>query len=142
MKSLLTNLFKYTVLLIIGGAIYCGIELSTRGRTHWSMFVVGGLCFVFCGSVNEFFDWDMIIWKQMLICAIGITIIEFISGCIINLWLGWNVWDYSNQPLNILGQVCVLFSFCWYILSFIAIIFDDYLRFFLFNEEKPHYHFR
>lgn len=134
-------LVKYAVLLIIGGAAYCGIEMLWRGHTHWTMFLVGGLCFIFCGSINELFDWDMLIWKQMLICAVGITVIEFVSGVIINIVFKLNVWDYSNLPFNVLGQVCLLFSVLWFGLSFIAIVFDDWLRYWLFDEEKPHYRF-
>lgn len=134
-------LVKYAVLLIIGGAAYCGIEMLWRGHTHWTMFLVGGLCFIFCGSINELFDWDMLIWKQMLICAIGITVIEFVSGVIINIVFKLNVWDYSNLPFNVLGQVCLLFSVLWFGLSFIAIVIDDWLRYWLFDEEKPHYRF-
>lgn len=132
-------IFKYVVLLIIGGAAYCGIEMLWRGYTHWTMFLVGGICFLFCGSINELFDWDMPIWKQMLICAAGITLIEFISGVIINIVLKLNVWDYSHLPLNICGQVCLLYSFFWFILSCAAIVLDDWLRYWLFKEEKPHY---
>lgn len=139
MKNIIYQIFKHIALLCIGGAIYCCIELISRGRTHWTMFLVGGLCFIFCGIINEYFDWDMLIWKQMLICTFGITIIEFISGCVINLKLGLNVWDYSNQPFNIKGQVCLLFSVFWFILSLVAIVIDDYLRYILFNEDKPHY---
>lgn len=134
-------LVKYAVLLIIGGAAYCGIEMLWRGHTHWTMFLVGGLCFIFCGSINELFDWDMLIWKQMLICAVGITVIEFVSGVIINIVFKLNVWDYSNLPFNVLGQVCLLFSVLWFGLSFIAIVIDDWLRYWLFDEEKPHYRF-
>lgn len=135
-------LFKYAVLFIIGGAAYCGVEMLWRGYTHWTMFLVGGICFVFCGSINEFFDWDMLIWKQMLICTAGITVIEFLSGVIINIVFKLNVWDYSNLPFNILGQVCLLFAVLWFGLSFIAIVADDWLRYWLFDEEKPHYRYR
>ena len=104
-------LLKYVILLIIGGVAYCGIEILWRGYTHWTMFIVGGICFVFCGSINEFLDWKTPLWKQMLICSIGITTIEFISGIIINVVLKLNVWDYNNLPLNIFGQVSLIYSF-------------------------------
>lgn len=131
--------FKYVVLFIIGGIAYCGIEMLWRGYTHWTMFIVGGICFVFCGSINEFFDWKTPLWKQMFICSIGITTVEFISGIIINVVFKLNVWDYSNLPLNILGQVSLIYSFAWFGLSLIAIVVDDWLRYWIFKEEKPHY---
>ena len=138
----LKEVLKYFILWIIGGTVYIGIELLYRQRTHWTMFIVGGLCFIFCGALNEVMSWDTLIWKQMLYGTLGITFIEFISGCIINLWLGMSVWDYSNLPFNILGQVCLLFSIFWYFLSLLAIVLDDYLRYWMFKEEKPHYRFK
>ena len=142
MKNIINNLLKYIFLLVVGGSIYCSIELIQRGRTHWTMFIVGGLCFVACGLINEILSWNTPIWYQMLLCTIFITLIEFISGCVINLILHWNVWDYSNQPFNILGQVCLLYSVFWYFLSLVAIVLDDYLRYWFFKEEKPHYNFK
>lgn len=136
---MMKQILKHIILFSIGGLLYCGIEMLWRGRTHWTMFFVGGLCFILCGSINEILDWQTPLWKQMLICAAGISLIEFISGVIINIVLKLNVWDYSHLPLNICGQVCLLFSFFWFILSCAAIVLDDWLRYWLFKEEKPHY---
>lgn len=133
------RIIKDLFLFIVGGSAYCGIEILYRGNTHWTMFIVGALCFVLIGYINEIFSWDMALWKQMLIGGCIITTLEFISGCIINLWLGWNVWDYSSLPLNILGQMCLPFFFLWVLLSLVGIILDDVLRWLIFKEEKPHY---
>ena len=130
------------VLFLIGGTIYYAIEILWRGHSTWQMILVGGICFLFCGSVNEFFNWDMLIWKQMLICSIGITAIEFLAGYILNIVLQLGIWDYSRVPLNILGQICLPFSLAWYILSLPAIILDDYMRYWMFKEEKPKYRWR
>lgn len=133
------RVLKYVILMVIFGGVYCVIEMAYRQRTHWTMFIVGGLCGVICGLLNEVLSWETPLCIQAFIGALSITIIEFASGCIVNLWLHWNVWDYSNVPLNILGQICVPFIIVWYGIAHIAIILDDYLRFFIFNEEKPHY---
>ena len=129
------------VLIAIGGLIYYMIEMVYRGYSHWTMFLVGGLCFWMIGLINEIIPWEMSFWKQCLIGALIVTAIEFVSGCIINLWLGWNVWDYSEMPLNIMGQVCLPFSIAWVFISACAIILDDYLRYWLYEEEKPKYKF-
>ena len=139
LKKLSKLLLKYLFLLIVGGTTYVGIELLWRGYSHWSMFFLGGLCFICCGLLNEILPWDMVLSKQMLLGAIIITTLEFITGCIVNLKLGWNVWDYSNLPLNICGQVCPIFFIAWYYVSGLAIILDDWLRYWIFHEEKPHY---
>ena len=81
----------------------------------------------------------MKLWKQMLIGACIVTFMEFISGYIINIKLGWQVWDYSNLPFNIMGQICLPFSIIWFFISLVAIVVDDYLRYWLFKDERPHY---
>lgn len=130
---------KALVLLCIGGFLYICCELAFRGYSHWSMFLVGGLCFLCIGAINELIPWEMPIWQQTVIGAVIVTIIEFIAGCIINVWLGWGVWDYSGMPFNVLGQICLPFTAIWLLLAIVAIILDDCLRYWLFREEKPHY---
>ncbi len=139
--NLLKNLFKLITLFFIGGITYMGIEIAYRGYTHWTMGIVGGLCFLALGGINEFFPWDMNFWKQCAIGSIIVTTLEFIAGMILNVWLKMGIWDYSNLPLNIYGQVCLWFTFAWFALSAVAIVLDDWLRYWLFDEEKPHYKF-
>ena len=130
---------KYFILGIIGGAIYVLLEMLWRGFSHWTMFLLGAVCFILIGLVNEVFEWDTPLLLQMLCsCAIIMTL-EFITGCIVNLWLGWDVWDYSQYKFNILGQISLHSSVGWYFLSLVGIFLDDWLRYKLFGEEKPHY---
>lgn len=140
--EILKNIFKYFILYTIGALVYVGIELGFRGYSHWTMAVLGGICFIILGGINEFLPWNLVFWKQCLIGAIVITILEFIIGCVVNIWLGWNVWDYTTVPLNLLGQVCLPFSMAWMFLSGVGIVLDDWLRYWIFKEEKPHYKFK
>lgn len=133
------NVFKLLILMMIGGSIYSLIEILYRGYTHWTMFLVGGIAFYSIGYLNEYIEWNMPIYKQMVIGSAMITILEFITGIIVNIIFKWNVWDYSNVPLNILGQISLPFCVIWLLLSLPAIILDDYLRYWLFDEDKPHY---
>ena len=126
------------ILMVFGGLTYMGIEMLFRGRTHWTMFIVGGICFYLVGLINEAIPWEMPLWQQCLIGACIITGIEFVSGCIINLMLGWHVWDYSALPFNVLGQICLPFSAAWFVISATAIVMDDYLRYAM-GGDKPHY---
>lgn len=139
---MLLNIFKSIFLFVFGGGIYCLIEMLFRGHTHFTMIFVGGVCFLMCGMLNEVIPWEMPLPEQMIICAVNITAVEFIAGMILNVWLNLNVWDYSNMPLNIMGQICLPFSVAWFFLSAVGIIMDDYLRYWIFGEEKPHYTFR
>jgi uncharacterized membrane protein len=130
---------KGLILFSIGGFLYMLIEIIYRGYTHWTMGILGGLMFVLVGCINEYLPWDMSIILQSIIGSIMITTAEFIAGCILNIWLGLHIWDYSNLPGNILGQICPQFSIAWLGISVVCIVLDDYLRYFLFGEEKPHY---
>lgn len=129
---------KYLILLLIGGAAYYCIELLARRVSHWTMFLVGGICFILVGIINEITP-KMPLIRQMLISAIIITAIEFVAGCILNLWLVWNIWDYSDEFGNCLGQICPKHTIYWFLLSSVGIVVDDYIRYFLFGEEKPKY---
>ena len=133
------NLIKHLILFIIGGFLYYLIEILWRGYSHMSMFILGGICFVVIGLINEFYSWNMPLWKQMLIATAIVTIAEFLAGLIVNVWLKLDVWNYSHLPFNFLGQICLYYSVLWFWLSAIAIVLDDWLRYWLFKEEKPHY---
>lgn len=135
MKQILKNM----ILCCVGGALYIVIELLWRGYSHWTMFILGGICFFYIGLINEEFTWDMPLVKQMFIGAIVITMWEFLFGIIVNGVYNLNVWDYSNMPFNFLGQICLPYSILWFFISLPAIVLDDYLRHWLFGEEKPHY---
>lgn len=135
----MTKIKKWGILALIGGVIYGALELAFRGYTHWSMVILGGICFVAVGMLNEVIPWEMPLVVQMLCGSLIITALEFACGCVVNIWLGWDVWDYSAEWGNLLGQICPKFSVIWYFVSFVAILLDDYLRYWLFDEEMPHY---
>ena len=135
----LKQIAKLLILALIGGTIYAIIELIWRGYTHPSMFILSGLCFIFIGLINELFPWELGIVWQALIGGVLVTCLEFVTGVVVNIWLGLEIWDYSNLPFNFMGQVCLSFSIAWVFLSGIAIVVDDYLRYWLFGEEKPYY---
>lgn len=136
---MMKKLIRLAALLFIGGAIYFSTELLVRGRSHWSMFLCGGICFLLLGGINEVFDYDIPLSSQVLWGAAVITVIEFIFGCIFNLWLGLEVWDYSHLPGNVLGQICPQFTLLWIPVALVGIVTDDIIRWKLFGEERPHY---
>ena len=133
------KLAKCAALAVIGGGLYVLLELLLRGRSHWTMFLLGGMCFALIGQLNEVIPWEMPLALQGVIGSAIVTALEFVTGCIVNLGLGWDVWDYSNLPFNILGQICLPFSLLWIVVAVIAAVLDDWLRYWMFGEEKPHY---
>lgn len=133
------QLLKYIFLGLTGGNIYAFLEILWRGYSHWTMFLLGGICFILLGLINEILSWETPLPVQMALGCVIITALEFITGCIVNLWLGWDVWDYSQYRFNLLGQISLMSSVGWYFLSVVGIVLDDFLRYWLFDEEKPRY---
>ena len=103
----------------IGGSLYNIIEIFWRGYTHWSMFIVGGACFQMIGHIHTAFARESLL-RRCALCSAAVTAVEYLSGCLFNLHLHLNVWDYSSMFLNLRGQVCLLYSVLWGMLSIIA----------------------
>lgn len=130
---------KYLFLFWFGGTFYITLEVLWRGYSHWTMGVLAGLIFISIGLLNEIWSWDTSIIIQILVGTIIATIGEFITGCIVNLWFKWDVWDYSDMWGNIFGQICPAFIALWIPISLLSIVIDDVIRWKFFNEEKPRY---
>ncbi len=104
------------MLFASGGVGYGLIELLWRGRTHWSMLLAGGLCFVMFAAIAD--KWrHRSLWFKAGLCALGVTAVEFVFGLIFNVWLRKHVWDYSDMPFNVMGQICPLYTLLWGLLA-------------------------
>lgn len=134
-KHVVNLMLKYFLMFQVGGCIYYYIEVFIRGWSHWSMYLLGGLCFLFCSIQNKVPWWDDRLDKQVLRCLAFVLVGEFITGCMVNLWLGWEVWDYSNVPLNLMGQVCAPMAVFFAFLCLMGIGLDNLIRKYAFGEE-------
>lgn len=112
-------------LVTLGSWGYPLLEIIWRGWSHWSMALAGGVCFGLLGQVSERLH------KSMLLrCAAGsaaITAVELLFGCVFNLALHLQVWDYSEEWLNLGGQICVRYSLIWFVLSAPVMLAADWL---------------
>ena len=138
-EKILYHFFKYLFLFLTGGFTYFYIEILYRGYSHFSMIICGGLALIFCGGLNQLTHFRIPVILQMILSAVIITGLEFVTGYIVNMRMGLNVWDYSGMPYNLYGQVCLAFSFIWMILSLACIFIDDFIRWKIFDEEKAIY---
>ena len=99
----------------LGAVIYGLVEVLVRGYTHWTMAIAGGIVLVIFNFILRFENIGFLM--RCLIGATVITAVEFGFGMVVNVWLGWNVWDYSDKPLNLFGQICPTFSLGWLFIS-------------------------
>ena len=118
------KIWKKSVLFYLGGSIYMALELLWRGRTHGSMFLAGGTCFLLIGHQGELPD-PLPLPARAVIGAGIVTMVELGAGLLANR--RYQVWDYRDQPGNLWGQICPLFSLLWIPISLAAIILYERL---------------
>lgn len=99
---------------IFGSILYGLAEILWRGWTHWTMLLCGGLCFTLMYLVSGS---ELSLFKKWVLSTCLITTVEFLTGCVVNLGLHWQVWDYSSMRFNLLGQICPQFILMWFLLS-------------------------
>ena len=103
------------VVFLFGAINYMAIEILWRGYTHWTMAIAGGFCAMFIYIINMKFKGLNLICKAF-VGALLIIFLELIIGIIINIILGWNVWDYSQKTFNFMGQICLEYFILWFFL--------------------------
>lgn len=108
-------LYNRLLIFIIGALGYGLLEFLWRGRTHWSMLLAGGICFSVYYKLCED-EKNMPLFKKCALGALIITCVELVFGTVVNVFLNWNVWDYSSLPLNFYGQICFPFFVLWFFL--------------------------
>ena len=109
----------------LGGGAYGLIELAWRGRTHWTMVLTGGACYIMVYAIAGTALGRL---EQYLLCAAVITAAEFLAGAVVNVAMGWQVWDYSGRRWNLYGQICAGYTALWFLLSIPACALARALR--------------
>ena len=113
------QILKQIILFYMGGAGYMFLEFLWRGRSHGSMFLLGGLCFLLIGRI----------WKalgrippavRLVLSAVLVTALELLTGMLVNR--DYRVWDYRHMPFNYHGQICLIYSLLWVPVSFGAML--------------------
>lgn len=111
--AVLFPLFQF----LVGGIGYVGLEFLWRGRSHISMFLAGGVCFLILGLIERR---KLSPWVKILIGAAAITTVELLAGLLVNR--DYRVWDYRQMPFQFMGQICLGYSLLWIPVSFGAML--------------------
>ena len=103
-------------LFLLGALGYPFVEILWRGYTHPTMALAGGISAVLLFRINRGLARGALPLR-LLASGAAITLIELTFGVIFNLGLGMAVWDYSDLPLSLLGQICLPYSLLWCLLA-------------------------
>ena len=110
LEGMAMKFLRGCILFYIGGTAYMILEFLWRGRSHGSMFLLGGLCFLLVGGGAARFQKIPISAKPVLGAGV-ITGLELVTGLLVNR--DYHVWDYRNQLFQYRGQICLAFSLLW-----------------------------
>lgn len=114
-------------------------KYSLMGFTTPYMGILAGclsLLIAFLCDNPKYFNLKM--YQKILIGGTIITTFEFIVGYILNIKLGLNIWSYSNNAFNFMGQICLQTSLLWTLLITPLIIWlDSYLTYYIYHEDQP-----
>ena len=105
---------------LLGALGYPALEVITRGRTHYSMGIAGGLSLLLIRRIG---GWRGPVLRRAGLCAAGITAVEYACGRIWNR--NFRVWDYRRMPLNYRGQICLPYSLLWIPVSAVGLLLHD-----------------
>lgn len=67
--------------------------------------------------INKNTHWAL----EIFLCFFIPTLIEYMSGSLLQKLFHRQWWDYSNIPFHLNGHICLPFSLCWILLSLICI---------------------
>ena len=109
--------WRACVLFYFGGGSYMALEFLWRGRSHGSMFLLGGLCFLLIGQLGKLLK-NIPLAVQLLLFAAMITFLELLTGLLVNG--NYSVWDYRRAAYQYRGQICLEFSLLWIPVSLLA----------------------
>ena len=109
--------WKACVLFYLGGASYLILEFMWRGRSHGSMFILGGLCFLLIGQLSKLLK-KIPLALQLLLFSAMITFLELLTGLLVNR--DYQVWDYRALTYNFMGQISLIFTLLWIPVSLFA----------------------
>lgn len=127
------------------GGVYFFAEViwkTAQGRPEtisWTMFALAIILAIPMERFGAELPWEMPLIAQAGISALAVIATEFVAGLILNVALGLGIWDYSNMPGNIMGQICPQFALLWFVVSIIGIVLMDWMRYAVGGGEKPHY---
>lgn len=116
--------FYFIVYSFLGWVLENSYNFLTKGKFIKDNFLYGpfkpmyGIApILLVYLVSPSANWPVV----LLLCFAVPTLIEYISGAMLQKLFQRQYWDYSATPMQLHGHICLPFSLCWGVLSFIVL---------------------
>lgn len=121
-------LLRYEKMLVfaLGGVCYGICEILWRGYTHPTMLLLGGVCFLGLYLGEKRFC-SLSLPLRCFAGGVFITSLELVTGCVLNKALCLSVWDYTDIPFNLYGQICPQFFCLWVLICLPSLALCRYI---------------
>ena len=137
-------MISYVLIFVISGALYYYSEGIIRifetkdfirqvPQTSLWMFLLGGIGGLILNELNLS---GMPILFKMIIFTSCIFIMELGFGILFNIILKLNLWDYSDKPFNLLGQVYLYEYIFGFLFVPILLNFSDIILWLVYRYDK------
>jgi uncharacterized membrane protein len=118
------------LLVEVGFTAICSFSFALKGHTSVWMVFVYGLAGIILDKLNEnklVNKWFNMFWQTVLGTFI-IYLIEFCSGCILNIGFGLDIWSYKTLGLDVMGQITFWYAPLWFALCPFAFWAGDWMQ--------------
>lgn len=116
--------FYFTVYSFLGWMLENSYSLATN-RTFFKsnflkgpfkpMYGIAPIALVFLISKDT--HWSVLV----LLCLVIPTMVEYVSGVLLQKVFHRQYWDYTHIPFQLHGHICLPFSLCWILLSILCL---------------------
>lgn len=94
-------------------------KFVNRGFLHGPICPIYGICTLTIIGILQSFNKNIFI--LFIIATIVISTIEYITGYLLEKVFRTKYWDYTEDPFNLHGRICLHFSLMWGMLAVLAV---------------------
>lgn len=129
-KNILKTLQKYIVFFYIYAFLGWVIDVSivlvsdgileNRGFLYETICPMYGFAALVLVVISEKIRGKGGVIKRIAIATVWCSVLEYLTSLILEVFFGIRWWDYTNEPYNIQGRICLAASVFW---GFLSILF-------------------
>lgn len=94
-------------------------KFVNRGFLHGPICPIYGVCALTIISILQSFKTNIFI--LYIVATIVISVIEYFTGYFLEKTFKTKYWDYTEDPFNLHGRICLHFSLMWGALAVLAV---------------------